>query len=91
MTYGGVRNRTAQLRTIALHRLAKHALDGTITRQRSRGSKRKAAKMAENAIDKLGVQAATGEERAQRKHRLIKGPREFRELRRNKSTTKDRP
>jgi len=72
----------------ALRRLAEHALSGTSTRQRSGGSKRKAAKMAEKAIDHLVDQAATGEEHAQRKRRLIKGPREFRDLRRDKSKTK---
>ena len=37
--------------------------------------------MAGQAIDQLGDQAATVEERAQRKRRLIKGPREFRDVR----------
>ena len=40
----------------------------------------KAAEMAGQAIDRLGDQTATVEERAQRKHRLIKGPREFRDV-----------
>lgn len=44
-------------------------------------SQRKAAKMAGREIDRLGDQAATSEERAKRKRRLIKGPREFRDLR----------
>jgi hypothetical protein len=70
---------------IALRRLAEHALAGTSTRQSSRASKRKAAKMAGKAIDHLGDQAATGEERARRKRRLIKGPREFRDFRRNRA------
>lgn len=81
----------APTRATALRRLAEHALAGTSTRERSRGSKHKAAKMAGQAIDYLGDQAATGEERAQRKRRLIKGPREFRDLRRDRSKTKDRP
>jgi hypothetical protein len=37
--------------------------------------------MAGREIDPLGDQAATGEERAHRKRRLIKGPREFRDMR----------
>jgi hypothetical protein len=45
------------------------------------GSKRKAAQMAGRTIDQLGDQAATDEERAHRKRRLIKGPREFRDVR----------
>ena len=76
---------------IAIRRLAERALASTSTRQRSRGSKRKAANLAEKAIDVLGDQAATGEQRAQRKRHLIKGPREFRDLRRDKSKTKGLP
>ena len=45
------------------------------------GSRRKAAELAGRAIDALGDQAATVEERAHRKSRLIKGPREFRDVR----------
>jgi hypothetical protein len=45
------------------------------------GSRRKAAEIAGRTIDQLGDQAATGEERARRKRRLIKGPREFRDVR----------
>jgi hypothetical protein len=44
-------------------------------------SQRKAAAMAGREIDRLGDQGATREERARRKRRLIKGPREFRGLR----------
>lgn len=44
-------------------------------------SQRKAAEMAGREIDRLGDQAATSGERAQRKRRLIKGPREFRGVR----------
>jgi hypothetical protein len=50
-----------------------------------RDAKRKAAKMAGQEIDRLGDQTVTREERAQRKRRLIKGPREFRDIRKNKS------
>jgi hypothetical protein len=50
-------------------------------RQLSKGAKRKAAKMAGREIDRLGDQTATREERARRKRRLIKGPREFRDIR----------
>jgi hypothetical protein len=44
-------------------------------------SQRKAAEMAGREIDRLGDQAATREERAERKRHLIKGPREFRDVR----------
>ena len=54
-------------------------------RQFGKDAKRKAAKMAGREIDRLGDQAATREERARRKRRLIKGPREFRDIRKNKS------
>jgi hypothetical protein len=50
-----------------------------------KGAKRKAAEMASREIDRLGDQTATREERARRKRRLIKGPREFRDIRKNKS------
>jgi hypothetical protein len=53
--------------------------------QLSKRAKRKAAKMAGREIDRLGDQTATREERARRKRRLIKGPREFRDIRKNKS------
>jgi hypothetical protein len=45
------------------------------------GSRRKAADLAGQAIDSLGDQTATVEKRAHRKRRLIKGPREFRDVR----------
>jgi len=44
------------------------------------GSRRKAAELAGRAIDTLGDQTATVEERAHRKRRLIKGPHEFRDV-----------
>jgi hypothetical protein len=53
-----------------------------------RGAKRKAAKMAGREIDRLGDQTATREQRARRKRRLIKGPREFRDIRKTKAETK---
>ena len=52
---------------------------------RQRGKDAKAAMMAGREIDRLGDQTATREERARRKRRLIKGPREFRDIRKNKS------
>jgi hypothetical protein len=45
--------------------------------------------MAEREIEGLGDQAASNEERARRKRRLIKGPREFREIREKLSKTED--
>src|SRR6516162_3038780 len=43
-----------------------------------------AAEMASQEIDRLGDPSATDEERQLRKRRLIRGPREFRDLRRNR-------
>jgi hypothetical protein len=45
------------------------------------GSGCKAAELAGRTIDRLGDPAATDEERAHRKRRLIKGPREFLDVR----------
>jgi hypothetical protein len=44
-------------------------------------SQHKAAEMAGREIDRLADQSATNEEQARRKRRLIKGPREFRDMR----------
>jgi hypothetical protein len=40
--------------------------------------------MASEEIDRLGDLAATDEERRLRKRRLIRGPKEFQDLRRNR-------
>jgi len=44
----------------------------------------KAAEMASEEIDRLGDPSATDEERQLRKRRLIRGPKEFLDLRRNR-------
>jgi hypothetical protein len=44
--------------------------------------------LPEYAATSVAYAAATGEERAQGKRRLIKGPRKFRELRGNQPTSK---
>jgi hypothetical protein len=67
----------------AIRRLVEQALAGASTpSQSSKGSTRLAANLAAREIDQLVDKAATGEERASRKHRLIAGPKEFRGLRR---------
>jgi hypothetical protein len=48
----------------------------------------KAAEMAGQAIDQKADQSATAEERESRKRRLLKGPAEFRELRRDRPAQK---
>ena len=49
----------------------------------------KASEMASQEIDRLGDPLATDEERQLRKRRLIRGPREFRDLRRNRPKVND--
>jgi hypothetical protein len=46
------------------------------------GKPRKAAEMAGDILDQYADLSASSEERASRKRRLLKGPKEFRELRR---------
>ena len=72
-------------RAVAIRRLAERGLaSGTAPSQRSKGSRRKAAEMADREIERrLGDQAVNNEERARRKRQLIQGPREFRDLRAN--------
>ena len=48
----------------------------------------KAAKMAGDVIDQQADLSATSEERDSRKRRLLKGPKEFREMRRDHPTRK---
>jgi hypothetical protein len=45
---------------------------------------REASEMAGQEIDRLGDPLATDEERQRRKRKLIKGPKEFRYIRRNR-------
>jgi hypothetical protein len=67
----------------AIRRLLEAAITGTAApSQRSKGSARLAVNLAAREIDQLGNNAATGDERASRKRRLIAGPKEFRGLRR---------
>ena len=73
----------------AIRRLLESGLVGAIApRPRSKESKIKAAEMAGQQIDRIGDRAATEEERAQRKRRLVKGPREFRDVRGDQPKTK---
>jgi hypothetical protein len=51
------------------------------SRSRAKGAP-KAAEMAGRKIDQLGDPSATDEERSSRKRRLIRGPKEFRDMRR---------
>jgi hypothetical protein len=61
----------------------KRALAGAPSSSRSRAKGApKAAEMAGRKIDQLGDRSATDEERASRKRRLIRGPKEFRDMQR---------
>ncbi|MFZ1152059.1 MAG: hypothetical protein WAR76_20385 [Xanthobacteraceae bacterium] len=79
----------------AIRRLAERGLASSTTTtppplpKVPKESRRKAAEMADREIDRLGDQAVTKEERARRKRRLIKGPREFRDLRAGSSKNKN--
>jgi metal-responsive CopG/Arc/MetJ family transcriptional regulator len=77
-------------RAVAIRLLVERGLAGntTIARQLSKGSRRKAVEMASREIDRPGDQTVTNAERTRRKRRLIKGPREFREIRADRPKTK---
>jgi hypothetical protein len=69
-------------RSEAIHRLVELGLAGARPmRRRSPKAASKASDMAGRQIDKLGDSSATDEERQQRKRRLLKGPKEFRDMR----------
>jgi hypothetical protein len=60
---------------------------GLASAHRSAARMRKAmeaSEMAGQEIDRLGDPSATDEERQRRERRLIKGPKEFRDIRRNR-------
>jgi hypothetical protein len=69
-------------RSEAILRLVKFGLERTHRRESSRTKRAaKASAMAAQEIDGLGDPLVTDEERRLRKQRLIKGPKEFRDLR----------
>jgi hypothetical protein len=51
----------------------------------------KASDMAGQQIDKLGDASATNEERQSRKRRLLKGPKEFRDIREREQARAEQP
>jgi hypothetical protein len=59
---------------------ARAGLSGTQPRPRSKGGS-KASELAAQQIDEMGDPSATDEQRQTRKRRLLKGPREFRDIR----------
>jgi hypothetical protein len=75
-------------RSEAICRLAESGLGRAGMSSKSGKSKRgaeQAAGMASDTIDHLEDQSATREDREQRKRRLVKGPSEFREMRKKHS------
>ena len=76
----------------AIRRLIDRALAAALRSGPAKvGSRRKAAELAGRAVDALSDQTATVEERAHRKRRLIKGPREFRDVRGDQPKKKGLP
>jgi hypothetical protein len=72
----------APSRTEAIRRLVEAALAGSQpTKARSARARSKAQELASAQLDKLIDPSAPDEERQQRKRRLLKGPKEFRDLR----------
>jgi Ribbon-helix-helix protein, copG family len=68
-------------RSEAIRCLIEQALLGSRSSQRSFKSRSKAHRLASEQIDKLIDPSAPDEEWQQRKRRLLKGPKEFREMR----------
>ena len=65
----------------AIRRLVEQALAGSSSGPRSPTARAKAADLASKRLDKLIDPATPEDERQQRKRRILRGPREFRELR----------
>lgn len=74
----------------AMRRLVEVGLDGAgpSVRQTSENTRATAAGLAGDMVDYLADPGATVDERAKRKRRLLKGPPEFREMRRDQSKPK---
>jgi hypothetical protein len=68
-------------RAEAIRRLVEQALTSAEAGPIAIENQNKAAELASREIDKMGAKIGQGEERAQRKRALIKGPAEFREIR----------
>ena len=62
-----------------------------VQKTKSSATRDKSADMAGRTIDAIDDQSAPAEDRAKRKRRLLKGPREFREMRDLSSKSRRRP
>jgi hypothetical protein len=74
-------------RSEAIRRLVELGL-ASAQRTGARTNNTKASELAGQEIDRLGDPTATDEERQLRKRRLLKGPKEFRDIRSNVKTTR---
>jgi hypothetical protein len=71
-------------RSQAIRRLVENSLlTSTPPGRRSQSDTAKASRMAGSEIERMADKSATAEERAKRKRRLIEGPREFRDRRKD--------
>jgi hypothetical protein len=78
-------------RSEAIRRLVKWGLaSAQPVRPHDKKAASKASKMAGHVIDRLGNQSATDDQRESRKRRLLKGPKEFRDIRSNRPKAKGR-
>jgi hypothetical protein len=75
----------------AIRRLVETALAGTPRVERRQKATREAFEMADQQIDRIGDPSATSEERESRKQRLLKGPKEFRDMRAAKVASRRTP
>jgi hypothetical protein len=81
-SWGARQSEPADSRSEAIRRLVELGFSASAPmKQTSPKEAAKAAGMAGRQIDKIGDSSATDEERQQRKRQLIKGPREFRDMR----------
>jgi hypothetical protein len=74
-------------RSEAIRRMLEQAI--AISRPTTKGSRAKASELAAKEIDKLRNSSVSDEERQQRKSRLLKGPREFRDIRGDRSKAEE--
>jgi metal-responsive CopG/Arc/MetJ family transcriptional regulator len=77
------REHGTKTRAQAIQRLVEQALGTDPARRTTRKAAAKASELAGREIDRLADPSVAAEEQAKRKRRLIKGPREFRPVRRD--------
>jgi aspartyl/asparaginyl beta-hydroxylase (cupin superfamily) len=77
-------------RAEAIRRLVERGLAGSKSAKPHDESSVEGIQMAAHVIDRLLDQSATVDERESRKRKLIKGPKEFRDIRSNPSKAKGR-